>query len=227
MKAGFMDQKSMKKISTFEAAVNAIGEYIIGKKLQPGDVLPPEPALAASLGISRNILREALRHYRTLGLIESKPKVGTVIRTLIPDNPYAGYFPILAAQTDLKPKLAEMRESLEVGFAACMVQRITREELQHLQNVCERFKHAYTPAQLAFTDMEFHIALLESARNPLLTGLIPLVVHFFASGEDPGNNPDPRQEYQRHLAIYEALAIRDAVRLTALLREHYHPYCGE
>ena len=222
-----MNQKNMKKISTFEAAVNAIGEYIIGKKLNAGDVLPPEPALAASLGISRNILREALRHYRTLGLIESKPKVGTVIRTLIPDNPYAGYFPILAAQTDLKPKLAEMRESLEVGFAACMVQRITKEELQHLQKVCERVKHAYTPAQLAFTDMEFHIALLESARNPLLTGLIPLVVHFFATSEEPGNNQDPMQEYQRHLAIFDALSARDGERLTFLLRKHYHPYSGD
>lgn len=221
-----MDQKSIKKISTFEAAVNAICEYIIGKKLKAGDVLPPEPALASLLGISRNILREALRHYRTLGLIESKPKVGTVIRTLIPDNPYAGYFPILAAQTDLKPKLAEMRESLEVGFAACMVQRITKEELQHLQKVCERFKHAYTPAQLAFTDMEFHIALLESAHNPLLTGLIPLVVHFFATGEESGNNQDSQQEYQRHLAIFDALSARDGERLTSLLRQHYRPYCG-
>ncbi|MBR3708590.1 MAG: FadR family transcriptional regulator, partial [Lentisphaeria bacterium] len=118
-------------------------------------------------------------------------------------------------------------ESLEVGFAACMVQRITREELQHLQNVCERFKHAYTPAQLAFTDMEFHIALLESARNPLLTGLIPLVVHFFATSEEPGNNQDPMQEYQRHLMIFEALSSRDGERLTFLLRKHYHPYSGD
>ena len=78
-----MNQRNIKKLSTFEAAVTAIGEYIIGRGLQPGDVLPPEPSLASSLGISRNILREALRHYRTLGLIESKPKVGTILMQVI------------------------------------------------------------------------------------------------------------------------------------------------
>ena len=222
-----MNQKNIKKLSTFEAAVTAIGEYIIGRGLQPGDVLPPEPSLASSLGISRNILREALRHYRTLGLIESKPKVGTVIRTLIPDNPYAGYFPILASQTELRPKLAEMRECLEAGFAPYLVQRVTENDLQHLQNVCERFKHPYSTEQIIFTDMEFHIALLEIAHNQLLTGLIPLVVHFFATESGPSSNPDPMREYQRHLAICDALSSRDAERLTTLLRQHYKSYSGE
>ncbi|MEI3006272.1 MAG: hypothetical protein V8T87_16965 [Victivallales bacterium] len=42
-----------------------------------------------NLGISRNILREAIRHYRTLGIIDSKPKLGAAIARLVPDNPYA------------------------------------------------------------------------------------------------------------------------------------------
>lgn len=221
-----MNQKNMKKISTFEAAVRSIGEYIIGNGLQPGDALPPEPQLASSLGISRNILREALRHYRTLGLIESRPKIGTVIRTLIPDNPYAGYFPILASQTDLRPKLAEMRECLEAGFAPCIIQRAKGTDLQHLEKVCERFKSAYTIEQLVFTDMEFHIALLEIAANPLLSGLIPLVVHFFASEGRQETTPDPMREYRLHRDILDTLSSRDETRLRELLSLHYRPYTG-
>ena len=221
-----MKQKNMKKISTFEAAVTSIGEYIVGKGLQPGDALPPEPVLASSLGISRNILREALRHYRTLGLIESRPKLGTVIRTLIPDNPYAGYFPILASQTDLRPKLAEMRECLETGFIPYILHRIKSEDLQHLEKVCERVKSAYTPEQLVFTDMEFHIALLEIADNPLLSGLIPLVVHFFAAEGRQEPTSDPMREYRLHRDIFEALSAGDEIRLRDLLRQHYRPYAG-
>lgn len=224
-----MKQKMIRKLSTFDGAVRSIGEFIIGRAMQPGDALPPEPELAQSLGISRNVLREALRHYRTLGLIESKPKVGTVIRTLIPDNPYAGYFPILAAQADLLPKLAEMREGLEVGFVPQIIQRVTASDLVHLRKVCDRFKTACSREQITFADMEFHVALLEIAANPLLTGLIPLVVHFFATasrGGEPNEPGNGQREYENHSRLVEALAAGDADQLSILLRQHYLPYYG-
>lgn len=220
-----MDPMKMKKLSSFDAAVKAIGEYIIRKGMQPGDALPPEPEFAILLGVSRNVLREALRHYRTLGLIESKPRRGTVIRTLNPDNPYAGYFPILAVQTDLKPKLAEVREALEVGFVPQIIQRFTGADISHLKKVCERFKTACSQEQIMFADMEFHIALLEIAANPLLTGLVPLVVHFFASPTfSVGSRIDGEQEYRNHMEIVAALSERDCACLTDLLRKHYATY---
>lgn len=225
-----MDRQRIKSLSTFDAAVKAICEYIIGNRLAPGDTLPPEPFLARSLGISRNLLREALRHYRTLGLIESKPKVGTVIVSLIPENPYAGYFPILSAQTDLKPKLAEMRSALEVGFASRIIQCVTEADIVHLKKVCERFREACSSEQLTYADMEFHIALLEIPANPLLTGLIPLVVHFFSSAtrEDPSSaRVDGKREYENHSAIVSALAAGDHEQLARLLRQHYTPYTEE
>lgn len=224
-----MDRKRIKKLSAFESAVKSIGAFIIDQRMQPGDALPPEPVLAQSLGISRNVLREALRHYRTLGLIEGKPKVGTVIRTLIPENPYAGYFPILAAQTDLNPKLVQMREALEVGFVPMIAARVTESDIVHLEKVCERFKTACSSDQITFADMEFHIALLEIADNPLLTGLIPLVVHFFASSSASGEECEKStgmQEYQNHKALVSALACGDTEQLTSLLRKHYLPYSG-
>ncbi|MBO5959593.1 MAG: FadR family transcriptional regulator [Lentisphaeria bacterium] len=221
-------KKDLNKVSTFEAAVKAICDYLIENKLQPGDALPPEPALASTLGISRNILREALRHYRTLGLIVSKPKVGTVLKTLVPENPYAGYFPILAAQTDLRPKLAEMRYSLEAGFSPYIIQRATGEGIAHLRKICERFRQSYSQEQICFADMEFHITLLEMAENPLLSGLIPLVIHFFATGnEENAVNTNPvkaDEEYLRHTAIVNAIAAGDAELLTQLLRKHYAGY---
>lgn len=222
-----MDLKRIKKQNTFDAAVKAIGAFILTRGMVPGDAFPPEPELAASLGISRNVLREALRHYRTLGLIESKPRRGTVLRTLIPDNPYAGYFPILAVQTDLKPKLAEMREALEVGFVPQIIQRFTDADLVHLKNVCKRFKTAYSQEQIMYADMEFHIALLEIAANPLLTGLVPLVVHFFTTssfGDEKDDLVNGEREYQNHIEIVSALSERDAARVVQLFRKHYVSY---
>ena len=57
---------SVKKQTACDAAVAMIGRYIRENKLEEGMRLPPETELAEQLGVSRNILREALQHYRTL-----------------------------------------------------------------------------------------------------------------------------------------------------------------
>ncbi|MBR6586706.1 MAG: FadR family transcriptional regulator, partial [Kiritimatiellae bacterium] len=91
----------------------SIGAYIA--TLHEGDVLPGERELAGKLQISRNITREALQHFRTLGIIASKPKIGSVVVKLLPANPYAGYMPFIAASRHSLKELLELRFILESG----------------------------------------------------------------------------------------------------------------
>ncbi|MGQ9517776.1 MAG: GntR family transcriptional regulator [Anaerolineae bacterium] len=52
---------------------------LIQSQYQPGDQLPPEPKLAAMLGISRATLREALRSFEERGLVKRRQGVGTFV----------------------------------------------------------------------------------------------------------------------------------------------------
>ena len=54
-------------------------EYLKKKSFKPGDALPKELELAEALGVSRNVLREALSRLRMLGMIETKKKRGMVL----------------------------------------------------------------------------------------------------------------------------------------------------
>ena len=125
----------IKPKSTLDCAIDAIRAYILDNRLQPGDVLPTETVLAQKLGISRNILREAMRHYRTLGIIDSKPKLGAAIARLVPDNPYAGYLPFFAAGGNSLRELFEIRSSLEAGAAPFLVRSVTPEGLALLRKI--------------------------------------------------------------------------------------------
>jgi GntR family transcriptional regulator len=69
-------------------AIEAITEKIESGDLEPGTQLPPEDELAASLGISRSTLREALGHLETHGLIARRQGIGTFVS--IPSGP--GFF---------------------------------------------------------------------------------------------------------------------------------------
>ena len=69
-------------------AIEALTARIESGELKPGTQLPPEDELAASLGISRSTLREALGHLETHGLIARRQGIGTFVS--IPSGP--GFF---------------------------------------------------------------------------------------------------------------------------------------
>ena len=219
------------KENTFDSAVKAIGEYIVHNRLKAGDSLSAEPELAEKLGISRNIVREALRHYRTLGVLSSKPKVGTVIRSLVPENPYSGYFPLLASQHEILPKLAEMRLMIESGCAEMLVNHVSSDDIDKLNKICEKFESTGEDlGKRLKTDIEFHSTLLSCGDNIFLKGMIPLVVHFFTEQlHDPENKFSKsvtlfEDVCREHRQIVNALAEKDANILRSLLQIHLHKY---
>ena len=219
------------KENTFDSAVKAIGEYIVNNRLKAGDSLSAEPELAEKLGISRNIVREALRHYRTLGVLSSKPKVGTVIRSLVPENPYSGYFPLLASQHEILPKLAEMRLMIESGCAEMLVNHVSSDDIDKLNKICEKFENTGEDlVKRLKTDIEFHSTLLSCGDNIFLKGMIPLVVHFFTEQlHDPENKFSKsvtsfEDVCREHRQIVNALAEKDANILRSLLQIHLHKY---
>ena len=61
-------------------AFREIRQYIVDNGLQPGDLLPTEQQLCQKLGVSRNVLREAIKSMEVMGLIESCPGRGTELK---------------------------------------------------------------------------------------------------------------------------------------------------
>lgn len=57
-----------------------LGLAIVRGDLAPGEALPAEVQLCAMLGVSRTAMREAVRGLAAKGLIDSRPKRGTLVR---------------------------------------------------------------------------------------------------------------------------------------------------
>ena len=60
--------------------VDALGLRIVSGELGAGATLPTEADLSAELGVSRTVVREAIKVLAAKGLVESRPKVGTRAR---------------------------------------------------------------------------------------------------------------------------------------------------
>ena len=127
--------KSIDTSSLVDRVETSLVELLQERKLKVGDTIPKEIELAAALGVSRTVIREALLRLRMMGLIESKKKKGAVITS--PDlfgimsksmNPH------ILDQDTLK-EIFEIRLVLEIGMADLLFHRITKEDIEELKKI--------------------------------------------------------------------------------------------
>lgn len=161
--------KAIDTTSLVDKVENSLVELLQQKNLQVGDRIPKEIELVELLGVSRTVIREALTRLRTMGLIESKKKKGSIITS--PDlfgimsksmNPH------ILAQDTLK-EIFEIRLVLEVGMADFLFQRIKKEDIDELKKIVKK-EPPVTDHHLFNIDHEiaFHGKLYEITGNETL-----------------------------------------------------------
>ena len=208
--------KKIEKQSTLKSVINALRDYIIENKLNPGDRLPSEHVLSESFGVSRNIIREGISYYRTLGIIESKPKVGAIIVSLCPENPFAGYMPFLEIDSESERETAEMRMALECGAVPLMIAGCTDNDIKHLEQLLEDFDIE--------SEVKFHSIMLKLTANRLIESMIPLTAEFFAYKQLTPAKRDRKGIVEEHKLIIDALRKRNVKMLLKALQLHYKTY---
>lgn len=156
----------------------SLRDYFKKNEFKPGDSLPTELELAAALGVSRNILREALSHFKMLGIIETKKKVGMVISN--PD--IMGTLekvlnPLMIDNTTLQD-LFELRLVLEMGLADLLYIRKTAGDITELEEIAE--SEIIDDNFRIQNEIAFHGKLYEMTGNATLKKFQTLLLPVFA-----------------------------------------------
>src|SRR3990170_1104267 len=143
-------------------------EYILRRAVKPGDSIPKETELAEALGVSRNVVREALSRLRMLGMIESKKRRGMILTQ--PDV-MKGLERILhptMLDINIRKQLFELRLVLEVGLGDLLFARKTESQLKKLDLIVDREQRANTQIERIRCEVDFHSTLYEMAGNDTL-----------------------------------------------------------
>jgi GntR family transcriptional regulator, transcriptional repressor for pyruvate dehydrogenase complex len=197
--------------------------FFINKKLNVGDSIPKELELASMLGVSRTVIRESLNRLRTMGLIETKKKKGTVIKS--PDISVLlqkSLIPHILDKSTLK-NIFELRLVLEVGMADFIVHRATDEDIKELYEIVKG--EMSPPSDEIFDinyEVKFHGKLYEITGNETLKDfqnlLLPVYSYIYASGLL--NLPATNKHFTSHKELVEILSTRDADKFRAGMRNH-------
>lgn len=178
----------------------AVGEY------SPGERLPPERDLAASLGVSRATVRQALQHVTELGLIETRR--GRAGGAFVASASWEDVAPDVARRTleTEIPRLLDLydyRCMAEGMIARAAAERRTADDVAALEKALEEFRAATSMTQARNADRRLHGLITAAARNPHLTSLSAHLTAAATLGF--GLEPYTREFYDEALAQHVEL----------------------
>ena len=162
--------------SVVEQIVENITNAIINGELKPGDKIPTENELCASMGVGRNSVREAIKILVAYGVLVIKRAEGTFVKQ---DYDKKMLFPVLYGiilQKDSAKQLIEMRKIIDVGILQLAIEKLDFQSLHKLELAMQELERTMSAAQVKASDIfaadtEFHKVLVDITENALLEGI--------------------------------------------------------
>lgn len=212
----------------YDRVLAFLRDQLLTGRLKTGDRLLPERDLASALGVSRPVIREALRALATLGAVEIRRGYGTVVRE--PDfTALSDYFSlVLAQQAGAVDDVLQARIAIERQAIRLACSRALAPDLERLSQALQAVKETIDdPVQGGAADFHFHTMIVEAAHSPALSSVYAAVAKLLQQSHTErrrviANVPDvDAYLIDHHEAILQAIRRRNPAKADALLTEHF------
>jgi DNA-binding FadR family transcriptional regulator len=213
-----------------DEVVESLRALIEKSGLAPGERLPTEAQLVRQLGVSRNALREAIRHLETVGLIWVRHGHGMFMGG--PDG-LAGCTKLFRSAMTMSGKdltdLAELRSVIECHTVRRAAELASPEQVAELGEALERLGCETQSREAAIrTDFEFHRKIAEVASNQLMLSLMAILEELLLSAMVIATEMPRafRANFELHRPIWEAVRAGDPDAAEEAMREHMRVFCS-
>jgi GntR family transcriptional repressor for pyruvate dehydrogenase complex len=199
-------------------------KMISSGQLTPGDRLAPERELAVEMGVSRNVVREAIRSLVDANVLQARQGAGVFVASLDMASLMEPLELVLSLERATLNNLAQARLVIEPGIAALAAVHGSDEDIRALEAlVQEGFERgAHDSARHLEIDVALHARIVSMAGNPFLMRIMESVSRLARSSRDFTNSfPRMREAaLADHERIVAALRARDPEAAQEAMRHH-------
>ena len=154
--------RSRDDLTTLLARKISAGEY------KPGELLPSERALSEEYGLSRSMVREALRALAERRLIDVQPGRGSRVREATVADAVERLIEIFDLAHVTPRNLIEARSMIETTTAALAAERADDLRVEAIALAERSCGEADSLLERVGWDLTFHLAIVKAAGNPLV-----------------------------------------------------------
>ena len=190
------------------------------------DRLPTEQQLAASHGVSRTVVREAVHQLKSRGLLRSRQGSGVFVAAPS-ENRALAFDPAVLQSVEAVVQVVEVRRVLEGEVAALAAERASRAQVAGLKRALTAIDRAVAEGRDGVAeDLAFHRAVGEATGNPQFGHLLGFLEQYLREamritrGNEARRHDFMEQVRQEHRAIVDAIAARDAAMARRRALEH-------
>lgn len=220
--------RALERESTLASRVaGELERHIVESRLPHGERLLSERELAERFGVSRTVIREAVRALAAKGLLHVRTGDGTYVQDRSQASAAEALGRLLRLAGVRSPDRAqavyEVRRPLEIAIAGLAAERATAEDLAALAGWVEVLTDPQLgEARYVEADVRFHLGLAEATHNQLFLALLNSVSDLMSAIRELGVTVmDARADAVRqHRRIYERVAAHDVEGARRAMSEH-------
>jgi GntR family transcriptional repressor for pyruvate dehydrogenase complex len=221
--------KTLKRPSLVDSTTESVKEHIISHNLSAGDRLPSEKEFCEGLGVSRRVVREALKALESVGIVNIKAGDGAYVSDLSYDRLIDHCAFAIERSGQTIEELASARRAIELGAIETAISRVDACTVRKLEELVQSVLNAGSVKEHIKADCEFHKTLIGiSGNGPLIEFCRLIDAFFYRMAIQITELPDGHsaKTAEEHKAIVEAIKQQDIDALRQIIQVHYTPYIG-
>lgn len=205
--------------NTHGLTLDRLGEAIVAGRYPAGSSIPPEPLLCEEFGVSRTIVREAVKSLVAKGLLVTGPKVGTRVLAEAQwnwfDPDVVAWQSRIGLTREFLRDLQEMRRLIEPAAVRLAAERATAADIAEIESAYAGMKDAIENGGDYVThDLRFHQGLLRACGNRMMVQMSKALGALLrTSFEISTTRPDgPASSLPLHRAVLDAVIQRSPIK---------------
>jgi len=224
-----LEIKSVNRTNVTETVINNLLNEIIVQSLKPGDALLSEAELVEAFGVSKPVIREALRALSAMGVLELQQGRVATVRSPT-SEPLENFIRFVLRDTKSGLREAvEVRRGLEMSIVELAAERINSHQIDLLEIAFERMEEQKGSGDIedwVEADLEFHRILAESAGNHLMYFIVQAIIGVFRESITQTTlavrkTRNVQATLSRHRKILDAVRDGDKDKAIATMQAHF------